>query len=149
MSGDGTEGTDDKTVPSGAAWLSESPLFRHLGFSLLSNGDGHAVVRCAVMPEVTNRKGDLHGGTLATLLDTTISHAVRSAATDLIGASTIHLSISYLLPARGDVECIGECARVGGTIGFGMGRVIDSMGACVATAQASFRLIYKPRERKA
>ena len=61
--------------------------------------DGEARLEVEVDERHLNPAGAVHGGMLATLVDTTMGAAVRSAA-DGEGAATSQLSVTYLRPGK-------------------------------------------------
>lgn len=61
--------------------------------------DGEARLEVDVDDRHLNPAGAVHGGLLATLVDTTMGAAVRSAA-DGEGAATSQLSVTYLRPGK-------------------------------------------------
>ncbi|WP_193608410.1 hotdog fold thioesterase [Nocardioides lijunqiniae] len=61
--------------------------------------DGEARLEMEVDDRHLNPAGAVHGGLLATLVDTTMGAAVRSVA-DGEGAATSQLSVTYLRPGR-------------------------------------------------
>ena len=122
-------------------WQAQSPFFDHLGLTIDRNADDTSSVQVPWQQPLTNRKGDIHGGVVAAVLDTTLSHAVRFCAGEIGGISTVSLAVSYLAPARGSLVGTGRALRVGSTIGFAEGELVDESGQIVATAQGSFRII--------
>jgi uncharacterized protein (TIGR00369 family) len=61
--------------------------------------DGEARLEVTVDERHLNPAGTVHGGLLATLVDTTMGAAVRSAVDDDVPA-TSQLSVTYLRPGR-------------------------------------------------
>jgi uncharacterized protein (TIGR00369 family) len=68
-----------------------------LGARTETTGDGAARVRFDVREEHLNAAGTLHGGVLATLVDTAMGAAVRSTTDDDVPA-TSQLTVTYLRP---------------------------------------------------
>lgn len=62
-------------------------------------GDGTARLELEVDDRHLNPAGAVHGGLLATLVDTTMGAAVRSLVDDE-GAATSQLTVTYLRPGR-------------------------------------------------
>jgi len=82
-----------------------------------------AVVRIPAMDALRNPEGShprpLHGGILATIVDTTSAMALRTTFEDPenAGLTTTNLDVSYLRPATGDLEATGEVVRAGRSMG--------------------------------
>jgi uncharacterized protein (TIGR00369 family) len=62
--------------------------------------DGEARVRFAAGEEHLNQAGTLHGGVLATLVDTAMGMAVRSTTDDGDVPATSQLTVTYLRPGK-------------------------------------------------
>ncbi|MCC7346825.1 MAG: PaaI family thioesterase [Variibacter sp.] len=126
---------------SSAVWTSGPPLARHLGIDDLGAADGTARLRLQCRPEIANRKGDIHGGAVAALLDMVAANAIRSVAQGAAALSTVTLTTSYIAPARGTLFATGKVQQIGGTIAFAEARAEDDAGRLVASAQGSWRII--------
>jgi uncharacterized protein (TIGR00369 family) len=62
--------------------------------------DGSAQVRFTVREEHLNQAGTLHGGVLATLVDTAMGAAARSTVDDGDVPATSQLTVTYLRPGK-------------------------------------------------
>lgn len=69
-----------------------------LGARTEATGDGAARVRFDVGEQHLNAAGTLHGGVLATLVDTAMGAAVRSTTGDDDVPATSQLTVTYLRP---------------------------------------------------
>src|SRR5215212_10498026 len=69
-----------------------------LGIRVDGTGDGGARLTLEVTEEHLNPAGTLHGGVLATLVDTAMGTAVRSATDDGDVPATSQLTVTYLRP---------------------------------------------------
>jgi uncharacterized protein (TIGR00369 family) len=69
-----------------------------LGARAEATGEGTARVRFEARPEHLNPAGTLHGGVLATLVDTAMGTAVRSTTDDGEVPATSQLTVTYLRP---------------------------------------------------
>lgn len=90
---------------------------------------------------VVNSRGDVHGGTLMSVLDFTLSAAARGHAPMEFGAATIEMSTHFLAAAQGDLTFEARALRRGRNIAFCEGSAYDADGVAVCTARATFRLI--------
>ncbi len=93
--------TDDETAGGFA---------ERLGAEVVSAGDGSARLRFEARDEHLNQAGTLHGGVLATLVDTAMGQAVRSATGDGDVPATSQLTVTYLRP--GNPGALEVTARV-------------------------------------
>ena len=133
------------TKRSTDGWHDMPPFQGHLGIETLETADGRSLLRFTHRPELGNRKGDVHGGVLATLVDLAMSQAIRSLKPELAGMSTISMTVNYLEPASGNLTARGRAVKVGGTIGIGEATCELDDGTIVANATGSFRMIRPKR----
>ncbi|WP_435360264.1 PaaI family thioesterase [Haloarchaeobius sp. DFWS5] len=88
----------------------------------------------------------VHGGILATLVDTSSGFVLRTTWENPANAklTTTDLDVKYLRPATGDLTVTAEVVRAGGSMGVADVTVesVDSAGDCreVAVGQTSYRL---------
>ena len=126
-------------------WHASPPFQQHLGVETVEMADGRTLLRFVHRPEYGNRKGDVHGGVLATLVDLAMSQAIRSLRLELAGMSTINMTVNYLEPASGNLIARGRAIKVGGSIGIGEATCETEDGRVVAQATGAFRMIrHKP-----
>lgn len=71
-----------------------------LGAEVTAAEEGRATVEFEVRDEHLNAAGTLHGGVLATLVDTAMGSAVRSATDDEDVPATSQLTVTYLRPGK-------------------------------------------------
>ncbi|GAB3683519.1 hotdog fold thioesterase [Salinarchaeum chitinilyticum] len=66
-----------------------------------------------------NEATPIHGGVLATLIDSASAFALRTTFEDPTAASltTTNLDVSYLRPATGDLRATADVVRAGGSMG--------------------------------
>jgi uncharacterized protein (TIGR00369 family) len=82
-----------------------------IGISELSASDGEARAELNAEARHLNPAGTVHGGVLATLVDTAMGAAVRSTTEDGTIAATTQLTTAYLRPGHEGVLTVH--ARVG------------------------------------
>lgn len=124
------------------------PFVEMIGLTLVRQSPDHTETQLRMRPELQNNKGNLHGGLIATILDTSLGLAARSDLDVRTSSATISLTVHYVGPARTDVRCITRRVRRGGSICFVEGRVIDANDDVVATGTGVFRL-FEPAQREA
>lgn len=122
-------------------WHDMPPFQKHLGIETVEMADGRTLLTMPFRPELGNRKGDVHGGVLATIMDLAISQAIRSLRPDLAGLSTINMTVNYLDTATGNLVARGKALKVGGSIAIGEATCETEDGRIVVQASAAFRLI--------
>lgn len=122
-------------------WSAVPPFQQHLGIETVEAANGRSLLRYRFAAEHGNRKGDVHGGVYATIIDLAISQAIRSLRPELAGLSTINLTVNYLDTASGDLIARGKALKVGGSIAIGEATCETEDGRVVVQASGAFRLI--------
>lgn len=130
--------TDNRDV---ASWRTLAPFAEHLQLRFLPSEAGTAQAALSSRPELTNRKGDLHGGAIAALMDMTAGQALRGSDAAIKGVSTITMTTNYLEPATGEITAQGRVVKAGRSIGWVDVTARDADGLVVATASCTFRII--------
>ena len=121
-----------------------SAFQEHMGYELLAWTPDHAVLGYSIQPEHMNRTGRLHGGVVATLLDTTMGYSGvhPDGSSGARSCVTLSLTVNFV-GAVSEGRLTIEARRTGGgkTIFFAEGNVRDAAGNLIATATGSFRYI--------
>ncbi|WDP89353.1 MAG: PaaI family thioesterase [Desulfobacter sp.] len=92
-----------------------------------------ALARCHLQPY-----GIVHGGVLATLIDTATFWAAFLRLPQEDGLVNVDLKLNYLKPVvNGMLTAEGRCLRPGRTISYAEARVVDEEGALVAHGTSS------------
>ncbi len=108
---------------------------------------GRAVFGANPGEEHYNPLGVVHGGFLATLLDTAMSSAIFISLGPGRLFSTLEIKVNYMRPLRSDsgpVTCEGKAVHVGRTIATAEGRVVNEAGKLVATGTCTCMLFDIP-----
>ncbi len=120
------------------------PIATLLGWRLVGADKAAGTIRIAFDGKlaVTNPAGFIQGGILAAMLDDTMGPAVLVASDGRLFTSTIDMTVSFLTPAKiGPIFGEGAVVKLGRTIAFVEGRLLDSDGEVLAKATASARLV--------
>jgi uncharacterized protein (TIGR00369 family) len=97
-------------------FLPNSPLVGHLGIELVEIERDSAILRLPFRDEVVTIGKTVHGGAIASLLDTAAMVAAWSDAEvpENLKGSTVNLSVNFLAPADArDVEAHASVVRRG------------------------------------
>src|SRR5260370_12299231 len=81
--------------------LGTVPFARLLGIELEHVGSGTATLVLKVRKELTQNHGVVHGGAIASLIDTATAFAIISVLPPQEKVTTVDLTISYLRPVTG------------------------------------------------
>jgi uncharacterized protein (TIGR00369 family) len=120
------------------------PFWGTVGLSVKQAADGHSLLELPTGPQHL-QNGIVHGGAIATLLDSTCAMAALSLLWPAEYASSVNLHLAYLRPVTPGIVLTarGECLKAGRTIVFCEAKAWDPQGALVATC--SSELMRVPR----
>jgi uncharacterized protein (TIGR00369 family) len=82
-----------------------------------------------------NPMGTVHGGWIATLLDTAMACAVHSSLKAGEIFTTVEMNVTYVRPvqaATGKLRCVGVLLHSGGRVASAEGKVYDAAGILIA-----------------
>ena len=123
----------------------QPPMNETIGIALVAIERGKSVFEGSPGPSVYNPMGSVHGGYVATLLDSACGIAVHTALAAGQGFTTIELKVSYLRPLSqrsGRVRAEGTLVSLGGRVAFAEARLLDEAGRLCATASSTL-LVFK------
>ncbi|WP_409330771.1 PaaI family thioesterase [Trujillonella humicola] len=125
----------DDTNPGGFAG--------RLGIRVEGAGDGDARLAFRVTDEHLNPAGTLHGGVLATLVDTAMGRAVRTVTGEGDVPATSQLTVTYLRPGRAGPLTVRAAVRTRGEHLTICEADVEQDGQAVAHAVATFALLHR------
>ncbi len=123
-------------------FLTRSPLPVSLGIALDALSPDRAVLRLPYRQELTTIGDVVHGGAIATLIDTAgmAGAWADDVVPDTIGGSTVALSIAYVEAAHAeDLVAVAEVLRRGRSLCFVDVTVHDADDRLVAKGQVTHR----------
>ena len=130
------------------AFAQDFPFFRLLGLEVVDVAPGSSTVRVEHRHDLAQPAGIMHGGVIATLIDTGIAHALMlterfQELRDEKGALvSIDLRVKFLRPvSEGVVECTSKVVRLGRTIIHAESVVTDAAGKEVARGDATYMVV--------
>jgi uncharacterized protein (TIGR00369 family) len=115
--------------------LPPPPIAVLLGMSITEVSEGRVVFTAEPSEYHYNPLGTVHGGVMATLLDSALGCAVQSMLPASTGYTTLELKVNYLRPITvrtGTVYAEGKIIHVGGRIATAEGRLTDAAGKLYA-----------------
>lgn len=113
----------------------------HIGLRPVMLESGHCRTSFDWQSELVNSRGDIHGGSMMSALDFTMSAAARSHDPLRLGAITVDMTTHFYEAARSTLTVDGRCVRRGRSMAFCEGEVRDDTGRLVAVARAVFKLV--------
>lgn len=121
-----------------------SPFQAFLGFDVTDWRDDHAELSLAVRPEFHNRTGVVHGGIVATLLDTAggIAGCYAPPGQPLRHTRTITMTTNFIAPAQASrIIARGRVVGGGRKIFFSEMTCETPDGTLISTATASYKRV--------
>jgi len=115
------------------------PYARLLGIELEKVVSGEATLTLAIRPELSQNHGVVHGGAIASLIDTAMAFAILTLIESEERVTTVDLTVSYLRPAReGHMRATARVLRQGRRLLAVSAEVTDQGGTLLATALSSY-----------
>ncbi len=125
-------------VKAVTAMANDSPYFRHLGMVIADLGIGEALVEIRAREAHQQIFGNVHGGVIASLVDTAIFWCFFGELDESAGITTVDLKVNYLAPvADGMLSARGKRIRLGRTLGLGETEVFSGDGKLIAHGTSS------------
>jgi uncharacterized protein (TIGR00369 family) len=112
-----------------------APFAQLLGMRLTAVELGKVEFTLTTRPEFSNPLGTVHGGVVASMLDSALGCAVHSTLDAGDWYTTLELKVNYTRPARLDGQTLrasGQVVHVGRTSATAEGRVYDNGDKLVA-----------------
>jgi uncharacterized protein (TIGR00369 family) len=123
--------------------VSSTAFYRALGISVVRARRGEVELACVPTDAHLNLQGFVHGGVIATLADTAMGLAVRSAVDAGRRHVTIEIGARYLRPVRpGPLAAIGRTVRVGSSVAFATAEVRGQDERLLATATGTYSVTH-------
>lgn len=115
------------------------PFAQFLGLELEHVASGTATLGVNVRKELTQNQGVVHGGAIASLIDTATAFAIISLIAPSEKVTTVDLTISYLRPAvRGRLKGVAKVVRAGRRLFVVSAEVFDKQGKLITTALSTY-----------
>jgi len=115
------------------------PFARLLGIELDEVSSGTATLGLTIRKQLTQNHGVVHGGAIASLIDTATAFAIISLLTPRERVTTVDLTISYLRPlTEGRVTAVARVLRAGKRLFVVSAEVLDKDGKLATTALSTY-----------
>jgi len=115
------------------------PYAKLLGFELDEVSPGAATLGLKIRKDLMQNHGVVHGGAIASLIDTATAFAIIPLLTPEERVTTVDLTISYLRPiTKGRVIATARVVRAGRRLFVVSAEVKDEDGKLAATALSTY-----------
>ena len=119
--------------------LESSNYWNYIGMRTVETAEGKIQVIIDVNDNLKQFYGNVHGGVIATLLDTSIAVAINQELGEGEGAATVEMRINYLRPVNtGRLRAQGKIIQKGRKIIVGQGEIKDDADNLIAFGTATF-----------
>ncbi|MCM5569841.1 PaaI family thioesterase [Burkholderiaceae bacterium FT117] len=133
----------------GRGELPSAPIFQALDYVPVECEEGRMVFQGTPKADYYNPIGSVHGGYIATLLDSAVACAVQTMLRRGFGYTTLELKLNYVRPLTdrtGPVRAEGRVISVSRQIGTAEGRLVDAGGKLYAHATTTCLIFPLPQE---
>ena len=115
------------------------PFLQHLGVQVESVGPGTATLLLPIRDEIMRNDGIVHGGAVASVIDSAFAFAIIPLLADNERTVTIDLTIHYLRPLSGGVsKTVARVVRAGRRVITVSAELFDENGKLAATALSTY-----------
>ena len=119
--------------------LDSVPYAHFLGLELDEVSSGTATLGLNLRKELMQNHGVVHGGAIASLIDSATAFAIISLLAPKEKVTTVDLTISYLRPlTRGRITAVAKVVRAGRRLLVVSAEVMDNNGKLAATALSTY-----------
>ena len=118
------------------------PYLKHLGIEVESVGPGTATLVLPVRQEIMRNDGIVHGGAVASLIDSAFAFAIIPMLAGDERTVTIDMTIHYLRPLSGGAaKAVARIVRFGRRVITVSAELFDENGKLAATALSTYMRI--------
>lgn len=124
--------------------LPNPPFFELLGFRLTAASDGAVTVEAETGEHLYNPACVIHGGFVATLLDTVTALAVRSRIPPDKRMTSVEIKVNFIRPLfkdSGRLICKGQVVHMGRRFGIADGEVRNAQDKLISRATATIAVM--------
>jgi uncharacterized protein (TIGR00369 family) len=137
--------TAEKNLGRMAKVIEMTPFMKHLGMEFIEGSEGYARLKLRYQDENSTMGQALHGGAIASLIDTTGAMAAWTTAeiaTPKYFGSTVGVNVNYLSGAIGeDIFAEGRILKRGKEIIYSDVKVTNGEGKLLAQGTVVYRIV--------
>jgi acyl-CoA thioesterase len=120
-------------------WIGKIPFAKLLGIEVVEIGSGYAKLSLEITEDLKRNFGIVHGGAIASLIDSATAFATLSLIEPGQRSTTIDLTIQFLRPlSSGHAVAEATVIRAGRRVLSVSANVYDEGGKLVATALSTY-----------
>ncbi|MDD4801570.1 MAG: PaaI family thioesterase [Syntrophomonas sp.] len=127
--------------------LQMGAFWKHINMTTVTDENGIIRVILDVTEELKQIYGNIHGGVISSMMDSTIAVALNQQLDPSEGASTVELKVNYFRPVNaGRLWGEGKVIHRGKRLLVGQGEIKDEAGRMVAFGTATFMIVKLERD---
>lgn len=127
---------DEKTASE------DSPYWKLIGLKEVSLNNGSSLIELPVKYEITQRRGTVHGGVIASMVDSAAGAAIRSLLEPNQQVVTVEMKLNYIRPVKGDrIIGRGKVINLGNTLAVAEANIISDEDNIIASGMATFMVL--------
>ncbi|WP_264739044.1 PaaI family thioesterase [Cytobacillus firmus] len=135
---------NDYTTSSYLQWLKSefeaSPFWGHMGITFERLEPGEVIIKMPVKKELLNSNSVMHGGAIASILDSIIGATIRS--TREVRVATISLTTQFVAPfTEGTLFASATIINPGKRIQYVESKAMNDEGEIIGTALGTFAVL--------
>jgi uncharacterized protein (TIGR00369 family) len=122
----------------------DNPYWDLIGLHEKELKNGTSIIELPIKREITQRRGTVHGGVLASMVDAAVGASIRSLLSNDETAATVEMKINYIRPAIGEkLIGKGKVINKGKTLAVGEAQILNDDGKVVASGTATYMIFSK------
>jgi uncharacterized protein (TIGR00369 family) len=122
--------------------INRSPYFSLLSMEIKDLEWGACVLEVDLGEKHLQPFGYVHGGVIASVIDTAAFWAVFPQVKDGMGLTTIEMKVNYLAPVqKGKLVAKGRCIKIGKTVALGEAYINSGEGNLLAHGTATMMVV--------
>lgn len=124
------------------------PFLKLLGIEVESAGPGTATLVLPIRQEIMRNDGIVHGGAVASLIDSAFAFAIIPMLAEDERTVTIDMTVHYLRPLSGGLaKTVARVVRFGRRVITVSAEVFDENGKLAATALSTYMRMVTPADK--
>lgn len=122
--------------------VGEAPFPKHMAMRLTEMDMGQATIELELSTVHLQPFGLVHGGVIATMIDTATFWAVFMSIPEDAGLVNVDLKLNYLRPVtKGKMKAEGRSIREGKSICYSEARVYNDLGSLIAHGTSTLMIL--------
>lgn len=134
--------SNDRAAAFARFWTERIPFNRRCGFIVTRWDDTGVRMEVDETDDLSNGVGSVHGGVIASLIDTAANAAAITPSEFAPGSlvATVSMTVNYVRPGRGHLSADARCARERGSVRSVTVDVVDAADELVAHALVTVKV---------